>query len=44
MGHYMKIKDCILVGVLIGVIFTIAICQSGYEGDMHKARMSEYRK
>jgi len=44
MECYMKIKDCILIGMLIGVIFTIAICQAGYEDDMYKTRMKEYKK
>ncbi len=39
----MKVSECILAGVILGIIFTVAICMSGYENEVREARVAGWQ-
>lgn len=36
-----KMHDAIICGLIIGVLFVMAMCASGYEDEMYEQRMDE---
>lgn len=35
-------KESIFIGIILGLIFTVAICASGYENEVRDERIAKY--